>query len=342
MRPLAIVLSVLAVAAGQETWSLQTNVPTRQRLRGVSAVSSRVAWASGAAGTIVRTVDGGATWDLVSPAGTEELDFRDIEAVGPDTAYALTIGPGERSRIYKTTDGGKTWALQFRNRESRAFYDAIAFWDADAGLAFGDPVDGTFTVVRTADGGRTWSQVPPANVPPALEGEGAFAASGTCLVVAGSSHAWFGTGGAARARVFRSTDGGLTWQVSDTPIAAGTPSAGVFSLAFKDERHGVAAGGDYRKEAESSDNFAVTQDGGRTWTPGPRLRGFRSALVFVPGSAGHTLLAAGPAGSDRSADGSATWTPLGNEGFHAMSIAPDGTVWAVGENGRVGIRNSRK
>jgi len=32
------------------------------RLRGVSAVSSAVAWASGAGGTILRTVDGGRTW----------------------------------------------------------------------------------------------------------------------------------------------------------------------------------------------------------------------------------------------------------------------------------------
>jgi photosystem II stability/assembly factor-like uncharacterized protein len=335
MRPLIIVAALVAVVTAQGAWLSQPS-GTSQRLRGVSAVSSRVAWASGAAGTVVRTVDGGATWAPVPPTGTGELDFRDIEAVSGETAFVLAIGPGERSRIYKTTDGGRTWALQFQNNEPRAFYDAIAFWDESRGLAFGDPVDGKFTVIRTSDGGSTWTAVPPANLPPALDGEGAFAASGTCLAVAGTAHAWFGTGGAARARVFRSVDGGVTWEAADTPVSAGSTSAGVFSLAFSDEHHGVAAGGDYRKEAEAADNFAVTRDGGRTWTLGTRFRGFRSALAFVPGSSGRTLLAVGPAGADRSADGGTTWTPLGDDGFHAMSVARDGTVWAVGENGRVG------
>lgn len=335
MRSLLVGTVVGAVVAGQGSW-LSTPAGTVERLRGVSAVSAQDAWASGAGGTIIRTVDGGATWAARSPADTGDLDFRDIEAVDADTAYALAIGPGDRSRIYKTSDGGRTWTLQFINRDPRAFYDAIAFWDARTGLAFGDPVDGRFTVLRTSDGGATWLSVPPGNLPAAIDGEGAFAASGTCLVVSGRGHAWFGTGGAVRARVFRSTDGGTTWDVSDTPITAGTSSSGIFSLAFSDERNGVAAGGDYRKETESSENFAVTRDGGRTWTPGTRLRGFRSALAFVPGSSGRALLAVGPAGADRSADGGATWTPLGSDGFHAMSVAPDGTVWAAGEKGRVG------
>ena len=334
MRTLILLLAAFVLSGAQDTWMMQTGA-TSQRLRGVSAVSRQVAWASGAGGTVVRTVDGGDTWALAAPAGAADLDFRDIEAVDAETAYALAIGPGEKSRIYKTTDGGKRWSEQFRNTDSRAFYDAIAFWDTDTGLAFGDPVDGTFTVIRTSDGGATWTPVPPANLPPALEGEGAFAASGTCLVVTGRTHAWFGTGGASSARVFRSSDQGLTWQVADTPIATGSASAGIFSLAFSDERNGLAVGGDYRKEGDPSDNVAMTRDGGRTWTRGARLRGFRSALAFVPGSNGRTILAAGPAGSDRSVDGGESWTALGDAGFHAMSVAPDGTVWAVGENGRV-------
>ena len=146
-----------------------------------------------------------------------------------------------------------------------SYYDAIAFWDATTGLAMGDPVDGRFTLVRTVDGGRTWTPVPPANIPAALPGDGAFAASGTCLVVQGSRHAWFGSGGAARARVYRSADQGLTWAVSDTPIMAGNASSGVFSLAFNDANYGIAVGGDYRLERESGDNLAITNDGGRTW-----------------------------------------------------------------------------
>ncbi|HSK10404.1 MAG TPA: hypothetical protein VK911_12570 [Vicinamibacterales bacterium] len=336
-RVAAVVLGVLlpAVAWGQ-AWEQQAS-GTAERLRGVSAVSAAVAWASGANGTVLRTADGGATWTRRPVPGAEALDFRDIEAFDAQTAYVLSIGAGDRSRIYKTIDGGETWHLQFTNPDPNAFYDAFAFWDRENGIAVGDPVEGRFTVVRTADGGATWARADRAGMPPALPGDGAFAASGTILTAFGSREAWFGSGGGARARVYRSTDRGATWEVSDTPVAAGTPSAGLFSIAFRDARHGVAVGGDYRKERDASDNIALTTDGGASWTrPGAtRLRGFRSAVAFLPGSDASLALAVGPAGSDISRDDGRTWSALGDEGFHALSVAGDGAAWAVGEQGAI-------
>jgi photosystem II stability/assembly factor-like uncharacterized protein len=339
MSRLLLAATLLAGVAAHVSspWTLQTS-PVTERLRGVSAVSDTVAWASGNKGTIVRTTDGGATWVRVAVPGAESLDFRDIEAFGAGTAYVLAIGPGDASRIYRTGDGGKTWTLQFTNPEARAFYDAIAFWNEQTGVAVGDPIDGRFTILRTDDGGKTWARVPSSGIPEALPGDGAFAASGTCLTVYGSRHAWFGTGGAARARVFRSADQGLTWAVADTPIMAGNASSGVFSLAFADAGRGVAVGGDYRIEGGTGDNLATTSDGGKTWAfaSAARLRSFRSAVAYVPGSKGSRLIAVGPDGTDTSADGGRTWTPLGDEGYHALSIAPGGRVaWAVGEGGRI-------
>jgi hypothetical protein len=155
--------------------------------------------------------------------------------------------------------------------------------------------------------------------------------------VQGSRHAWFGTGGAARARVFRSADQGVTWAVAATPIMGGNASSGVFSLAFSDADHGIAVGGDYRLERDTGDNLALTRDGGKTWAfPGAtRLRSFRSAVAFVPGSKGRRLIAVGPGGTDASSDGGSTWTPTGDEGFHALSISAGGAAWAAGEGGRI-------
>ena len=129
------------------------------RLRGVSAVSESVAWASGAGATVLRTIDGGATWQKLKVTD-EALDFRDIDAVDAQTAYVLSIGNGPVSRIYKTTDAGKTWQLQFKNEDQKAFLDAMTFWDANHGIVFGDSVDLKFYILITADGGRTWSRVP--------------------------------------------------------------------------------------------------------------------------------------------------------------------------------------
>jgi len=331
-----LILLVATLLSQPPAWQAQAS-GTTERLRGVSAESADVAWASGGGGTVIRTTDGGKTWATLPVAGAESLDFRDIEAFDAATAYVLAIGPGDRSRIYKTTDGGKSWTLQFTNPDPKAFYDAIAFWDVNNGIAVGDPVEGRFTIVRTGDGGASWAKVDPAGMPPALEGDGAFAASGTILVTSGRNDAWFGSGGGVRARVFHTRDRGATWTAAETPIAAGTASAGVFSIAFFDQATGIAVGGDYRKEREPGDNIALTSDGGAIWTPpAARLRSFRSAVAYVPSSRGDTLVAVGPAGSDISRDGGRTWSPLGDHGFHALSIAPNGTAWAVGEKGAIG------
>src|SRR4029453_14275544 len=149
------------------------------RLRGVSAVSDRVAWASGSAGSVLRTGDGGKTWQPMNIPGADKLDFRDIDAVGDQIAYVLSIGSGDSSRIYKTIDGGRTWTLQFTNTDPKAFFDAMAFWDADRGIAFSDSIDGRLVILRTDTGGRVWTRVPTEGLPPALDNEGAFAASGT-------------------------------------------------------------------------------------------------------------------------------------------------------------------
>ena len=315
-------------------WTVQTGGVT-QRLRGVSAVSEQVAWASGAGSTVLRTTDGGLTWQkfIVS---SNTLDFRDIDAIDAQTVYVMSIGNGPASCIYKTTDAGTTWKLQFRNDDEKAFLDAMSFWDANHGIAFGDSVDKQFYILTTTDGGRTWSRVPAANLPPAQVNEGAFAASGTNIAVFGKTHAWIGTGAAAKSRVLRTTDGGRTWQVADTPLASG-PSSGIFSIAFRDAKHGVIAGGDYKKEQEAVDNLAVTSDGGVTWTLVKGLSGFRSVVAYVPGMKTPALIAVGPSGGDYSLDDGRTWTAIDGPGFDTFSFARGKQLgWGAGAEGRLG------
>jgi photosystem II stability/assembly factor-like uncharacterized protein len=335
--PLAVVAMVGAVTAAVPAavhWEPQTSGVTA-RLRGVSAVSDRVAWASGTGGTVLRTTDGGTTWRQLAVPGAEQLDFRDVDAVSETAAYVLSIGPGPASRIFKTTDAGAHWDLQFTNDNPRAFFDAMAFWDAERGVVMGDSVDGRFDILTTANGGRTWTRVPPERLPPALPNEGAFAGSGTNVAVFGRGEAWIGTGASTRCRVLRTRDGGTTWTIAETPVAA-SASAGIFSIAFRDPQHGMTTGGDYKKEQEALDNAAMTRDGGVTWTAITGLRGFRSAVAHVPGSK-PSWIAVGPSGADLTEDDGRTWTPVDGAGYHAFSFAPRGTVgWGVGERGAIG------
>lgn len=316
MIPAFYCLLLLLLVVPSPRWTAQHS-GVNARLRGISAVSDRVAWASGSASTVLRTIDRGTTWQKLTVTN-EQLDFRDVDAVDATVAYVLSIGNGPASRIYKTSDGGSTWTLQFKNDDPRAFYDAMTFWDANRGLVIGDAIDGQFCILITSDGGRNWSRIPSTSLPAALPNEGAFAASGSNIAMVGKTHAWIGTGAGAKARVLRTTDGGRSWSIADSPLKA-NQSSGIFSIAFRDKKHGVIVGGDYSKESEAVDNLAVTSDGGATWKLVKGLSGYRSAVAYIPGT--KWLVAVGPSGSDYSTDDGHKWIPVSGPGFDSLSLA---------------------
>jgi len=196
-------------------------------------------------------------------------------------------------------------------------------------VAVGDPVDGKFVVLQTLDG-QHWSELPQDKMPPALPKEGAFAASGTIIALC-SEGMLFGTGGPA-ARIFRSTDGGQSWTVTETPIGGGTDSRGVFSIACGGPNDLVAVGGDYKRPDDNKNVAVYSHDAGKTWSlaetqPG----GFRSAVAsFSYGD----FAAVGPNGTDISIDRGAHWRR--SDKLNLNAVAFEGTNgWAVGPKGTV-------
>ncbi|OKJ93597.1 oxidoreductase [Streptomyces sp. CB03234] len=316
------------------SWQLK-GTGTEVRFRGLAAVSRSTAWVAGSKGTVLRTSDGGRSWQNVSPADARELEFRDIEAFDGRRAVVLAIGEGEASRIFRTDDAGATWTESFRNTDPRAFYDCVTFFDSRHGLAMSDPVDGKYRILSTGDGGRTWKVLPTTGMPAALPGEAGFAASGQCLVSSGPKDVWLATGGGATARVLHSSDRGLTWTVAESTIPAGDPARGVFALAFRDRTHGLAVGGDYRTGQPSPRVGAVSRDGGRTWrqahTPPPA---YRSGVTWLPHSRS-AALAVGPTGTDLTTDSGRTWRTVDTGSYDTVDCAADFGCWASGEKGRV-------
>jgi photosystem II stability/assembly factor-like uncharacterized protein len=318
---------LLAPALLLLSWTQQVS-NTTAGLRGLAAVSEEMAWASGTKGTYLLTTNGGEKWLAATVPGAEGLDFRDVAAFSARSAYLLSSGTGNASRVYKTSDGGISWKLLFTNPDAGGFFDAFSFWDERHGLLMGDPVNGHFVIFTTGDGGASWQRE---TTPPALAEEGAFAASGTCLVTRGGRDAWFATGGPGGARVFRTSNRGKTWRVSATLLQRGTKSSGLFSLAFRDGHHGIAVGGDYQNPGGIAETLAVTSDGGKTWKEQAGLHGFRSGVAFLSSGA---AIAVGTSGSEVSNDDGKSWQAISADSFNAVA-AYGGSVWAAGARGAI-------
>ncbi|KAI8942274.1 hypothetical protein NX059_000353 [Plenodomus lindquistii] len=310
-----------------------------QQFRGLSPVSNRVVWVSGTTGTVLRTTDGGSSWTNVSPSFPSEnassFQFRDIQAWSAKTAVVLSIGEGNASRIYRTENGGRTWDRTFVNAEPTAFYDCMAFEKRrpNHGVAMSDPVDGKFRLLETWDGGKSWDVLSSRNMPDALEGEAGFAASGTCVEAAAGR--WYvAAGGVDPARIFRSSNLEKGWQVANSLIVGG-PAAGVFSVRFRDERNGIALGGDFEKPAANVDVASWSTDGGVSWQKAKSFPGgYRSGASWVLGRK-HTAIAVGTSGSDITTDAGRTWRTIGNGTFDAVECVTRDVCWASGSRGRV-------
>jgi photosystem II stability/assembly factor-like uncharacterized protein len=325
-----------ASAQGQ-WWTVQTSgIDTN--LRAVSAAyttdangKSQVAvWASGSNSVVLRSVNSGKTWKQLAVKGAGPLDFRGIAARDAAVAYVMSIGNGDKSRIYKTTDGGATWKLQFTGARKEVFLDALVCYTDVHCFALGDPIGGKFLLLETTDGDE-WQEISRDNMPAALPNEGAFAASNSCLTVHGAD-LYFGTGGAATARVFHSPDFGRTWTVWDTPMASGNASSGIFSIDAHWTPWLVVVGGDYKEPSRSTRSAAISRDNGKTWElSDPLPTGFRSAVSASNDSFAVTV---GPTGEEMGGWG-LSWKHTDALNLNAVSMLDPMNGWAVGPNGTV-------
>ena len=335
---LATCLSVSLAASAQ--WQMQDSHSTAS-LRGIHTVSESVAWATGTDGTVLRTQDGGAHWQrCVTPASAEKLDFRGVWAWSADEAQVLSSGPGDQSRVYKTSDGCTHWTEEHRNGDKDGFWDALVFQaqdfglfgDGHTGVLVGDPVNGRFATFGMILGNGWYIDEKSCG---ARDGEAGFAASNSMLFVFGSRRYILATGGKGGPRVLLSpllayNDAGNECLAVSVPIAGGTESSGAFSVAFRDPKHGVVVGGDYKKPDDATRTAAWTSDGGRHWTAaGKPPHGYRSAVAWY--AEAKVWIAIGTNGSDISRDDGKTWQRLDSGKWNAVS-----PPFAVGPGGRVG------
>lgn len=332
MKIFILLINLFCFGVSAMEWNIQSLEP-RAAFRG-SAVAEDVVWVTGTDNRVYISKDYGESWQDVSVNGQPLTDFRDIEVFDAHTAIVMGAGGGGLSKLYITENQGLSWQLLYDNPNELGFFDSIAFWDRNNGLLLGDPVGGSYVVLRTADGGKTWQRIAKDNLPPMLDKEVAFAASGNTLIVAKNGHAWFTSGGYSSS-VYSSADWGQHWRRRPIPLYDDTQTAGGYALAFNQLGDLFVVGGDYQQRDKHDANMAYRKD--HVWHKAPgNTPGLRTAMACYQ----ETCISTGKLSSDISYDHGYSWQPLlingQSQGFFTLAIEGN-TIVAAGHNGRVAV-----
>ncbi len=259
-------------------WFLQNPYPTPDGLNSIRALDDNTAIAVGISGTIIKTTDAGATWNVLESGTSVQLN--DIFFPTMTTGYAVGDNPayGEPAVVLKTTDGGETWtelsvSINYDLRQ-------IFFIDENTGWIVGDGSYGQDgTVIKTTDGGATW-----------VEQSSGIEDELRSVFFVDANTGWVG----GERYCAYTTDGGATWTPVDVTVE------------------------DYQiiKEIQffnASDGWLVathalyqTSDGGSSWSEVvPASNTYFSALYFADANNGWV---SSEEKVYKTTDGGATWT----------------------------------
>ncbi len=326
MKRILFVIAMLGcfTASAQSVRLLPSN--TKASLRGLSVVDDKTVWVSGSNGTVGRSLDSGHTWKWMTVKGFENTDFRDIEAF--DKTTAVIMGISEPAYMLRTIDGGDSWQVVFENKTKGMFLDAMEFWNEQAGIVVGDPINGRFFIARTFDGGQTWQGIPQNLSPVADSGEACFASSGTNIRKLTKKEAVFITGGLVSNVHLRDAQLKL-------PLLQGQESTGANSIAVKNKKTWIVVGGDFNTKDSTTKNAVITFDAGKTWlSPATAPTGYRSCVEYLKKK---QWITCGLNGVDITNDDGNTFTNITKEGFHVVRKAKKGkAVYFAGSGGRIG------
>jgi hypothetical protein len=346
MKKLLLIASAFIALTVNAQWNSQITLNATSRgINKINIVDKNTVWATLRDGSataaniqeICKTVNGGTSWRVLKLGITSPgaINIANVSAVDTTTAWASVYpasGTSTKQGIYKTSNGGATWVKQTTATfTSASFVDGVHFFDANKGVAFGDPVSNEFEIYTTSNGGTNWTKVAGAKIPDPFSTD-EYGYVGALDAV--DSTIWFCTN---LGRVYKSVNYGADWSVSSTPLTD-----------INDVNFINANWGFIRQITTGRNSLAQTLDGGTTWDTiihtGPL---YTSGMDYVPAARGF-LISTGAAqtlpnstetgsGTSYSLDTGKTWIRIDTAAQRLeVNFFNDSIGWAGGFSGGPG------
>ncbi len=325
--------------------------PPHQALGAIQMMDTTTGWAVAADHHILRTTDGGTSWQDVTPAYAHSAQaVGDVEEFLSAALAWVAIAPANGTppiQVFRTTDGGQTWQMalvQSDNVGQITFLNAQDGWILAGIEAAAGPK--AVDVFRTTDGGKTWTKVSTAS--PTYTSPGALPPGAEWMTFLDASTGW-ATGSSPVTQfvwLYATHDGGSTWHHQTLPSPAhGQGDLFTGPITFFNRQDGVlptcfSAGADIYTD------IYVTHNGGTTWNSTSLLpfsicavAAFGGVSDFIDSTHGWVLDTAWtPAATTTSlymtSDGGAHWRKLlprtNYQDIQALDFVSDTVGWAIG------------
>ena len=286
--------------------------------RALEVENDSTCWFAGSKNKFGYTNDYGKTWkDNVIKYDTFNLEFRSI-SVTTNSIFIFSVG--SPALLFKIDKKTLNYKLVYKETNEKAFYDSMQFWDDENGIAVGDPTANCMSIVLTKDGGNSWNKIACENLPLAIEGEAAFAASNTNISLV-DQKAFIATGG-KEANILVGTEYGKSWEKYKTPIIQGEKMTGIFSIDNLSMDTAIIAGGDWSAKQKIKKAMAITKDGGINWQLKENNPGYISCVQFIPKT--KSLVASSTTGIYYSEDLAESWVKISDEGYYTFRVSENG------------------
>lgn len=285
-------------------WSMQNQGATGKTLYSICFPDVNTGYAAGENGTLLKTIDAGATWVELS-SGTN-MYLESVYFINADTGIAVGASQ-DGGIILKTIDGGDTWSI--RNFSTGSWYVKVHFSDANNGFVAGSVLYGDEGVIlKTTDGGTSWGAI-----------YSSVNELNSCYFLDSLTGYAVGEIGT----ILKTVDGGISWTSSN-------PTFGnLYDVRFTSSSTGYAAGIVLLK----------TTDSGATWSVLPKANvksGELLSIFFTSESKGYAVGVGGTILMTSNAGASWVLSESGtNQDLHSVFFADENTGYAAGAGGTI-------